>query len=263
MKQGLLCVSFGTAAPAGEQDLRALEEALHQAAPGLPFFRAYTSDNIRARLAREGRPVDSLPQALERMAAAGVRQAVVQPLLLLAGREYQALLAAAEPFRPRFDRLAVGSPLLSDQADVQALAGALCAAWPCPPGQRVVLMGHGSAGDNGAYIALQRALESQGRWNMLVGTMRGEPGIDAILSRLECEKPARLLLAPLLLTGGGHTLRDMAGAGDTSWKSRLVAAGFEVKCSLRGIGALAPVQQLYRQRLTGLLQTLENTGGNT
>lgn len=256
MKQGLLCVSFGTAVPAGQKDLVSLEAALRQAAPALPFYRAYTSSNICARLADQGRPVDSLPQALERMAADGIRQVALQPTLLLPGREYQALLDQAEPFRSRFDRLEIGRPLLWTETDIQTLADALCAVWPCLPGQKTVLMGHGSTGGNEAYIALQGALESRDRRDLLVGTMRGEPGMDALLTRLGQGENARVLLAPLLLTGGGHTLREMAGETPVSWKNRLRAAGFEVECSLRGLANRPPVQGLYQKRVTELLSIL-------
>ena len=41
----------------------------------------------------------------------------------------------------------------------------------------------------------------------------------------------------------------MAGDGPKSWKSRLEAAGFGVRCHMRGLGALPEVQALYGARL--------------
>ncbi|MFQ9680038.1 MAG: sirohydrochlorin cobaltochelatase [Ruthenibacterium lactatiformans] len=49
--------------------------------------------------------------------------------------------------------------------------------------------------------------------------------------------------------GGRPRLNDMAGDGPKSWKSRLEAAGFGVRCHMRGLGALPEVQALYGARL--------------
>ena len=42
MKQALLLVSFGTAAPGAQNSITAVENALIAAAPGRSVFRAYT-----------------------------------------------------------------------------------------------------------------------------------------------------------------------------------------------------------------------------
>ena len=71
MKQALLLVSFGTAAPGAQNSITAVENALIAAAPDRAVFRAYTSPTIRRILARRGVEMPDLTTALETLAAQG------------------------------------------------------------------------------------------------------------------------------------------------------------------------------------------------
>ena len=62
-----------------------------------------------------------------------------------------------------------------------------------------------------------------------------------------------LLLAALLLAGGMHVTRDMAGDAPESWQSRLTAAGFTVRTDLRGLGEYPAFRALYLRRLQELI----------
>ena len=71
MKQALICASFGTTVANGRKDLEAVEQALQAVASDRLFCRAWTSRIIRKRMAARGESVDGLPEALEKLAAAG------------------------------------------------------------------------------------------------------------------------------------------------------------------------------------------------
>ena len=79
MKQALICASFGTTVANGRKDLEVVEQALQTVAPDRPFCRAWTSRIIRKRMAARGESVDGLPEALEKLAAAGYDRVAVQP----------------------------------------------------------------------------------------------------------------------------------------------------------------------------------------
>ena len=64
-------------------------------------------------------------------------------------------------------------------------------------------------------------------------------------------------VVPLLLVAGDHARNDMAGSGPDSWRSRLEAEGYTVRVTLRGLGLLPAVRELYR---THLARALEEDG---
>ena len=144
---------------------------------------------------------------------------------------------------------------MGDTDMVRALAGVLMERWRRLLGQAVVLVGHGTAHPgNLVYPALQGVLSLAGRGDILVGTVEGWPGLEALLPVLERQGAERVILAPLLLTAGTHAREDIAGPGPESWKSRLEAAGLTVHPVLEGLGRLPQVQELYVRRLEQLLE---------
>ena len=83
----ILAVSFGTS----YEDTRsitigAIESALAERNPGYEVRRAFTSNIIRKKLLeRDGIKTDSVPEALEKLAAEGVRKVVVMPTHMMEG----------------------------------------------------------------------------------------------------------------------------------------------------------------------------------
>ena len=80
----------------------AVEQALQKSAPEYPFVRALASRIIRKRLAARGEAFDSLPEALEKLLAAGCTQVAIQPTHLLYGYEYDKIKAEIAPYLARF-----------------------------------------------------------------------------------------------------------------------------------------------------------------
>ena len=61
-------------------------------------------------------------------------------------------------------------------------------------------------------------------------------------------------LRPMMLVAGDHAQNDMAGDNADSWKSHLTAAGFDVHCTVEGLGELEDVQRLYVEHLKAELK---------
>ena len=232
-KRALLTVSFGTAAEEARRvEIGGVEEALRRRVPELPFARAYTSPTIRRILANRGIAVPSLEEALEEQLSAGVEQLYLLPTHLLPGYEYDAIAATVESFRPRFRDLRLAPPLMGDTDMVRALAGVLMERWRKLLGQTVVLVGHGTTHPgNLVYPALQGVLSLAGRGDILVGAIEGWPGLDELLPVLERQGAERVILAPLLLTAGGHRrprpgeLEEPPGGGGPDRPPRSGGAG--------------------------------------
>ena len=258
MNKAVVCVSFGTSVPAARESITAVEDALRQAAGDRLFVTALTSPTIRRILKERGEAASSLDEALETLREQGVTEVLVQPTHILRGHEYDRLQREAEAWRDRFETLRVGKPLLADTEDLRALAAALSAAYPPRAEETLMLIGHGT--DHAAdmtYSALQTAFRLLGRTDVLVGTVEGWPAFDEVLAQLRQRWGSSVHLVPLLLVAGDHARNDMAGSGPDSWRSRLEAEGYTVRVTLRGLGLLPAVRELYR---THLVRALEEGG---
>ena len=246
MKKAVVCVSFGTSVPAGRENITAVENVLRQLIQDRVFISAFTSPTIRRILREQGETVYSVAEALEELWSQGVTEVLVQPTHILRGHEYDKLKREAEPWRDRFGGLRVGRPLLTDTDDLQMLAAGLSAAYPYQNGETLVLFGHGTDhAANLVYPALQAAFHVAGRPDVLVGTVEGWPAFEDVLAQMKAQDGKNVHLVPLMLVAGEHDVNDMAGEDPESGKSRLEAEGFAVRTTLRGLGLLPAVQNMY------------------
>lgn len=148
-REGILLVAFGTSVPEAEASFTAMDAAFRAAWPHSPVVWAYTSQIIRKKLAREGRPVGGIAAGLARLAKDGVQVVRVQSLHIMAGEEFAALARAVlidiQKHPGRFRAVYLGRPLLESRADAQAVAGSVLRALDGrrSPGDALVLMGHG------------------------------------------------------------------------------------------------------------------------
>ena len=249
-KKALLAVSFGTSyLDTLDKTIGAIERELAAAFPERTVRRAFTSGMIIRKLARrDGTVVDDVPAALERLAGEGYTDVTVQPTHLMNGDEYDKLAAQAAPFAGRFERLALGAPLLTALEDYQAVGRALLEELPAPAGDTaLVFMGHGTGHyANAAYAQLEYLLHDWGREDILIATVEGYPGFEELKRRL-AERPQvrKLLLMPLMIVAGDHACNDLAGEEEDSWRSMLTARGYETTCLLRGLGEYPGIRAVF------------------
>lgn len=197
---------------------------------------------MRERLASARKKSDSVHKALKKMAFERFTHVAVQPLHVIPGLEYGDILADAAALAAdgTFASLAVGDPLLTESpASVERAARALLAELPAGrlPGEAVLFMGHGSRHPaESRYEALGEAVTRLDP-RVLMGTLNGRVRLEHLLERLRAAGPLpdRVWLLPLLAVVGRHTLEDMAGASETSWRSRLEAEGIACVPVLRGM----------------------------
>ena len=236
-----------------------MESALHKAFPQLPFYTAYTSPTIRRILAGRGQTIFDLGSALEEMAGQGVQHAIVQPTHMLCGIEYEKMQAVIDEKRSIFRRVTFGRPLLSGTEDLLRLAEILSQEYPQQEEEALILFGHGTEHlTNAVYPALQTVFHMNARKDVLVGTVEGWPGIEEILQELKELAVPKVHLVPMMVVAGDHACNDMAGQEPDSWKSRLEAAGYQVRCTLSGLGMLGGIQQMAADHLRESLGTASN-----
>ena len=248
-KPVLLAVSFGTSYNETRAlTIDAVEAALQNAYPAYEVRRAFTSQIVIDILEeRDGHEIDNVEEAMERLIADGVKEVVVQPTHVMAGFEYDDVVAEVSKYEGKFDTLKISNPICVDDADYDAMVKVLVeetAAYNAE-GTAVVFMGHGTHHEaNATYAALEDKLHEAGSTNYFIGTVEGSPLIDEVIASVQATDAKKVVLLPLMIVAGDHANNDMAGDEEDSWKTVFVNAGYEVECVLNGLGQYAGVQQI-------------------
>lgn len=254
-EKGLLVVSFGTTFEETRKvTIDAIEAQLSERFPDRKLYRGWTSRMIIRRLRERGISFDTLEEAMDRMHADGIRDILVQPTHIVSGAENDRMLQVLQEHAQDFRSVLVGRPLLDTADDRRELAEILVEellpAKQAEVKDWLVLMGHGSSNKpevNRIYPLMEQAFRENGRENVLVGTVEGEPRIEDVLGKLGSpESPAQTVyLAPMMIVAGDHARNDMAGDDGDSWKSLIESAGFSVKALIQGLGEYPSVREMF------------------
>lgn len=266
-RTGILLAVFGSGAAQNENALRAAEDSARTRFPGLAVRLAFTSPLMRERLAGQWKKTDSVEKALRKMAFERFSRVVVQPLQLVPGVEYHEVLEEVAQVKGLFTALETGCPLLDENADLTQVVMALLHGIPEQrhPLEPVLFMGHGSRHPSESrYTALSETMQSVDN-RVFLGTMKGGVRLEHLLDQVhlcrESSKIAtgshRVWLMPLLVAVGRHALEDMAGNGPDSWKSRLIAEGYEPMPILQGLLESTACLDLWMDRLRSALDRLQ------
>ena len=270
----MLVVSFGTSFnDSRAEDIGGIESALQEAYPDWAVRRAFTAQIIINHVqARDGEKIDNVEQALERAAANGVKELVIQPTHLMHGAEYDELTQAVDNFRDMFESVEIAEPLLGEvgtdasvvNADKETVAKAVvqtaveAAGYDsieaaAEDGTAFVFMGHGTShAAKVTYSQMQTQMEDLGFNNVFIGTVEGEPeetSCEAVIGKVKEAGYTNVVLRPLMVVAGDHANNDMAGEDEDSWVSQFVASGaFEkVDTQIAGLGSIPAVQEIYVQ----------------
>ncbi|MDD3797470.1 MAG: sirohydrochlorin cobaltochelatase, partial [Lachnospiraceae bacterium] len=233
--------------------------------------RAFTAQIIINHVqARDGEKIDNMDQALERAAANGVKNLVIQPTHLMHGAEYDELMEAVSAYEDEFETVKVAEPLLGEvgadasevNADKEAVATAITAEAvktagydtldaAAEDGTAFVFMGHGTSHTaNVTYDQMQTQMETLGYKNVFIGTVEGKPedtACEAVIAKLADAGYKKVILRPLMVVAGDHANNDMAGEDADSWKSQFEASGSfdSVDAQIAGLGQIADVESIY------------------
>ena len=259
----ILVVSFGTSySNSRHVTIGAIEDAIREAYPDYQVRRAFTAQIIIDKLKKEENiEIDNVKQALDRAVANGVKTLVVQPTHLMNGLEYNDLKKELDKYKDKFDKIALGKPLLTSDEDFkQVIAAITNDTKEYLDGETAIcFMGHGTEADsNKVYATLQEKLKAAGYNDYFVGTVEAKPSVDDLIAQVkESGKYKRVILQPLMVVAGDHANNDMAGDGEDSWVSKFKAAGFEVKPVLRGLGQNYEIQKIYLEHLKAATNSLK------
>lgn len=259
----ILVVSFGTSySNSRHVTIGAIEDAIREAYPDYQVRRAFTAQIIIDKLKKEENiEIDNVKQALDRAVANGVKTLVVQPTHLMNGLEYNDLKKELEKYKDKFDKIALGKPLLTSDEDFkQVIAAITNDTKEYLDGETAIcFMGHGTEADsNKVYATLQEKLKAAGYNDYFVGTVEAKPSVDDLIAQVkESGKYKRVILQPLMVVAGDHANNDMAGDDKDSWVTKFKAAGFEVKPVLRGLGQIYDIQKIYLEHVKAAIDSLK------
>jgi len=244
MKKAIIVVSFGTThADAEAGCIVPVERAIAAAFPDRAVCRAWTSRIIARRLAARGEAVENEAEALARLRREGVADIAFVPTHMIRGQEYERVSDVAQG-------LPVSAPLLDTDGDLQWMARLLDGI-AAEEGRTLLVMGHGTdhAADE-TYARLRLALTDR----VKLACVEGRHALAGMLDALERAPGRALTLMPLMLVAGDHAKNDLAGDGPDSWRSVLLARGFDVRTRLTGLGALPAVQRRFVEKAGAVLE---------
>lgn len=267
----ILVVSFGTSFNDSRvADIKGIEDALQEAYPDWSVRRAFTAQIIINHIqAREGACIDNVEQALERAAANGVKNLVIQPTHLMHGAEYDEVMETVDAYRDKFETVSVAEPLLGEvgndatviNEDKKAVAEIVTAEAVKDAGYdnieaanedktAFVFMGHGTHHTAMVtYAQMQTQMNELGYDNVFIGTVEGDEAFsaDAIIEKVAAVGYTKVVLRPLMVVAGDHANNDMAGTEEDSWYAMFTASGkFEnVDTQIKGLGQIEAIQQIY------------------
>ena len=262
IKQAILVVSFGTSYNESiEVAIAAIEAAIGTAFPGYEVRRAFTSQMIINKLKkRDGLMIDNFREALDRAAADGIRTLIVQPTHVMGGYEYTDLANELEEYKDKFERVALGAPLLNSDEDFDDVIKVITqAAAAYDDGETAIcFMGHGTeAAANKVYARLQEKITAAGYSHYFIGTVEAGPSLEDIFVLINGRRLyKRIILEPLMVVSGDHANNDMAGNGEASWKNVFEREGYEVECIMRGLGELPDIRKIYISHAKAAIDSL-------
>lgn len=251
-REGLLVVAFGSSVPEAMPAFRALDATFRAEFPDMPLEWAYTSQIIRKKLARQGKPVGGISDGLAALARKGVKVVRVQSLHVMAGEEFSALERAVlldiKAHPGRFEAVYLGRPLLESRRDAEDVAAAVLGGMAARRNgdEALVLMGHGQEhGRADLVFEGMRATFGEADPLTVMATVEGSRDLDDLVRDLQARKLKKLWLQPFMVVAGDHARNDLAGPEDDSWASRLRREGFAVQANLVGLGEIPGVRAVF------------------
>ncbi|MDR1558427.1 MAG: sirohydrochlorin cobaltochelatase [Clostridiales bacterium] len=256
----ILAVSFGTSYNQSRSlTIGGIETAIQNAYPDYQVRRAFTSQIIIDKLAkREGLNIDNLEDALNRLVLDNVKEVVVQPTHVMPGAEYDDVIAGVTAFANKFESLKVGKPLLTSDADYDAVAELIVSetAQFRADDTAIVFMGHGTHHPaNAAYGKIQEVLANKGYSDCLIGTVEAKPGLEDVQNGLKEMGAKNVVLRPLMVVAGDHANNDMAGDEEDAWKVILTEDGYSVQTVIEGLGQIKGVRDIYIQHVADAINS--------
>ena len=239
----IILASFGSA----DDSIRAktfdkLAAELEENFPTFTVRQAFTSNFMIRKLASRKIFIATVAEEIARLRSEGCRKIFLLPTHLTPGEEFDnKIKICAAP------DVEIIAPLFAEPIDKKILATVIDCFKPADD-EDLILIGHGSPNrHNPVYENLQRLAGDRIHIGVIEET--DTPNFADVVQRLEISRADKILLAPLLFTGGVHVAEDIAGSDENSWLNRLLARGYNVRVVRDGLGTFENFRKLYVDKL--------------
>ncbi|MCF8056720.1 MAG: sirohydrochlorin cobaltochelatase [Desulfocapsa sp.] len=229
-KSAIVLVTFGTSSRA-KPPLEIFQQQVEKQFPEYETFWAYSSDILCRK-----KKLPTLQETLATVEAAGFRKAVVQPLHIFPGSEYQQIAETCEYF-PGL-RIFLSETLFQRWEFVKETLAVLAADFLSPDEGLNILALHGTplTADpvNVAYLGLEK-LVTDLYPNVVAASLEGVPDYGAALSVIKrrnlADQYKKVKILPMMYLAGMHTEKDLMGEKN-SWRADLEEMGLTVECPM-------------------------------
>lgn len=263
MKTAIVLTAFGTTVVRARLALDNIEKEYREAFPDLEIRWAYTSDMVRRKIWKEeGIFIDTPATALAKLQEEGFEKVLVQSLHIFPGQEYHDLNNIVESFvglrdargNSFFKELVLGKPLLYHYEDyLYVMEECLGEFIPTQEDQALLLMGHGTEHFAFSTYGCLNDILRHGYKNVFLATVEGYPTLAHAQEDLQAGGFKKVVLLPFMIVAGDHSINDMAGDEEDSWKNILEEEGYEVECVLQGLGENKEIVRLFLKHTKGEL----------
>ena len=261
-KPVILVTSFGTSYPSSRHaTIGAIEADIREAFADYDVRRAFTAQIIINHIEKDtGRHIDNFEEAMDKLVAEGVKEVIVQPTHLMDGFEYTDIKNSLADYEDKFEKIALGAPLLASEEDQIAVAEAVKQAMERyeDDDTAICLMGHGTeAESNAIYATMQQVFEDLGYKNYFIATVEATPTFADATKAAKDAGYTKAVLRPFMVVAGDHANNDMADPEDPeSFVSVLQEAGFETQCVIEGLGQLDTIDEIYVRHVQDAIDSL-------
>jgi len=209
--------------------MEAVEAQIAESFPDHQIYWAYTSEIIRRK---KGLP--SLLETLAKVESDGYRKAVVQPLHVFPGTEYQQVRESSLYF-PGL-RVILGETLCHRWSFIESVLEEISGDFLTGEDQINLIALHGTplAADpvNTIYMGINHLVTGMYD-NVYAATVEGVPNIQSVAGRIRrahAQTPfTRIRLVPMLFLAGIHVQKDLM-SDKNSWRTIFEEMGMEVDC---------------------------------
>jgi sirohydrochlorin cobaltochelatase len=242
-RPAIVLVAFGTSNPEARKVFDHIDAAARRRYPKHDIHWAFTSDFILKKLKRQGIEVKSLHEVVDDLKHAGHTSAVFQSLHVAPGQEHEEIRKVDTSGL----RIAIGSALLTDDDDIEAVIAALAGEIKKDAANVVVCHGNRRHPEfNRQLVALAETIEAR-YGNVVVCSINGQPGTDKLAkARREAAHSGSVHFIPMMVVAGVHVAEDVLGDNDDSWRNVVGAA--KTTCA-KPLGYRNKVLAVYFQHL--------------
>ncbi|MEN6441042.1 MAG: sirohydrochlorin cobaltochelatase [Syntrophobacter sp.] len=262
-KQAILLAAFGTTVPEAQKAFEQVEASVKKAFPGVELRWAYTSSIVRAKLAQQGKVVQSPESALAKLMDDGYTHVAILSLHTIPGEEFHMLNQNARLFAQMtggFEKVLLARPLLASHQDMELAAKVVLRNIPADrkPEDAIVLMGHGTEKhpSDAIYLAMYHTLQELDQ-NCYIATVDGYPSLEDVLPKLREKKIKKVYVVPFMAVAGDHARNDMAGDKPGSWTSVLKKNGFVCEAVLKGTAEYPEMVDIWIDHLRPMMEHMK------